>query len=320
MPEKSPLHLWRESVSSKPSPRDTFKGMHLAVLHQASRQKLDGGLLYIQLKVQDFVLCELKGRPNDMVSFELPSEDEEILWICLQFQGRLTFPNGGTSNADTIFTFSADDLNLTVQHEKVWVLFMGVTGVSKPQLMAEYPKLREYAGKQADRMGMALPITYVERQALDVFSRLTFGPFITQHHIAQLLGKFYTSYIEQLRRYEKGNGKDISLVPLYHKVLAYIHENYMKEGLNREMIANAFNCSPRSISRAFEGRSITVGAAIQKVRLYKGRELLRNNPELTIEQIAVTLYFTDAKHFANQYKKQFNQTPRQDRKNIADWR
>ena len=322
MSGKHPFHVWKEAISSKPKFRDSFKRMHLSVLHQAVRQQMDKELLFMQFEVEDFVLCEWKGKPQEMLHFELPDKDGGVLWFCMQFQGKCTLPNGTESDADTLFTFvsNSTQYHLTLPIEKVWMLFLGVSGASRQQVMSEYALLRHEYSRPRNNRTVALPITYLERQALEVFSRAGFGSFTTLHHIGLLYSKCYASYVQQLERRKVEEGQEASLVLLHHRAIAYVQEHYMQAGINRVTIAGALNCSTRQLSRAFEGRPITIGSAILLMRLHKGRELLRDEPHLSIEQIAGMLHFSDAKHFAKQYKKYFHHSPRQARKDISDWR
>ena len=100
---------------------------------------------------------------------------------------------------------------------------------------------------------------------------------------------------------------------LCRRACDYILEHYMEADLNRIRIAVALGCSTRSLSRAFEGRSVTMQAAIRVLRLHKGRELLREKPHLTVKQIANRLHFSSARHFATRYKEQFQRSPQEER-------
>src|SRR5690606_717491 len=106
MPEKNMLHQWREAVSSRTSARDSFSGMHLAALRQAVRRKLDQQLSLIQFETHDFILCELKGRPSEMMAFALPAMQTDVLWLCLQFHGKLSFADGHIGQPETLFSFA----------------------------------------------------------------------------------------------------------------------------------------------------------------------------------------------------------------------
>lgn len=315
MPEKNLIHVWKETLSSKPNLRDTFKGMHLAVLHQAAQQTLSERLLCIQFEIHDFILCELKGRSQELTCFTLPVQDGETLWLCLQFHGTLSFPTGNVSQPNTLFSFisNSNENLLTVPAQKQWVLFLGITGASRQQLLAEQQMLRKQYDRQESNITAPVTISYSERKVLEVFSRKAFGPFTTVHHIGLLLGKLYTSYARQLDK-RGALGKEEGLIVLHHQAISYITENYMDEQLNLEKVAAACHSSVRNLQRAFEGRSNSFKSSINLIRLYKSRELLRDRPELTVEHIAGMLFFSDAKHFSTQYKKCFHRTPREERK------
>lgn len=315
MQEKNLIHEWKETLSSRPASRETFKDMHLSVLHQATQRKLNEGLLHIQFETHDFILCELKGRGKELTAFELPEKDEGILWLCIQLHGTLSFPTGNVSQPDTIFFFRSDDSEnlLTIPIEKQWVLFIGITGASRQLLLAEQPLLRKLYDQQKTSMGAAVPVSYADRHVLETFSRTALGPFSTMHHIGLLLDKLYTSYTQQVDKQGEQN-KDEGLIVIHYRAINYVTEHYMNPDLNRITIAEALNCSTRSLSRAFEGRPISLNSSIITMRLYRGRELLHKNPDLSIDQIAAMLYFSSRQYFATQYKKCFKRTPREERK------
>ena len=317
MPEKTLFHQWRETVSSRSSPKDSFRGMHLTVLHQAVRRKLDPQLSLIQFETHDFILCELKGRPSEMMAFSLPAMDSGIRWLCLQFHGKLSFPGGHASQPQTLFSFAtgASEYLLTLAAEKQWTLLLGVSGASLQLLMAELLPLRELPDGSPDN-GSVYPITFANRRQLDVFSRLAFGPFSTLHHIGQLLGHLYSAYAQQLEKPRGSDGAE-PLMLLYHQAILFIQQHYMDEGLNRDAIAAGCNCSVRNLTRAFEGRSVSLSTAIRTLRLHKAKELLQKDPALSVEEIAAMLRFSNSKYFAAQYKKQFHRSPREERKPIS---
>ena len=91
----------------------------------------------------------------------------------------------------------------------------------------------------------------------------------------------------------------------------------MEEQLDRITIAAALECSPRQLSRAFEGRPTTLQAAIQLLRLHKGRELLRKYRKRPVAQVAAEVHFRNAKHFSTRFKEVFGRTPTEERKATA---
>src|SRR3546814_13196729 len=106
MPGKDLFHQWKETISSRPSAKDSFNGMHLEALQQAVRRKLDQHVLLIQLEIHDFILCEMKGRPSEMMAFTLPATEAGVLWLCLQFHGKLSMTDGHVGQPETLFSFA----------------------------------------------------------------------------------------------------------------------------------------------------------------------------------------------------------------------
>lgn len=294
--------------------------MHLSVLHQAVQQR-DSGLYSLRFENQDFLLYELKGRSMELSKVDLPTRDSEVLWLCVQFSGALSFPMGSVSQANTIFSFSSppDGLSLTVPAERVWVLLLGISGVSRQLLLSEYPPLRESMDRMADGLGLSRPISYMDRQQLEQFGRKKFGPFSNLHHIGILIDKMYATYAEKLHQ-DHDQGSDVALLLLHRKAIDYVKEHFMDADLNRNTIAHALHCSTRSLNRAFEGRTLSLSANILTLRLHKARELLRQQPELTVDRIASMIHFSSTKHFSSQYKKCFYRSPREERKDISSWK
>ncbi len=320
MPEKNALHLWKEAVSAPSRFREAYRGMYLSVLPQAIRQKPGKELSSIEFSVHDFVLYELKGRPTDMQHVALPVADSELLWLCLQFQGRLAFSDGHVVDSDTVCSFEVRGIDnpITIAPEKIWGLFLGISGISRQQVLGEYPILREEYETCHHGATPFRPITYVERRGLELFAKQSFGSFTTLYHIGHLLMSLYASYARQLVVYNEREHSEPMLL-LYHRAIAYIREHYLDADMNRMTIAEALHCSTRNLSRAFEGRSATLNTAIVMIRLHKARELLREQPDLAVDDIAAMLHFPNGKHFATRYKQYFHCTPREERKNTGEW-
>lgn len=315
MPGKDILDVWKSTVSARPHSKDTFKRMHLSVLRQAIQQKTDEQLYIIQFDIQDFVLCEWKGRLTSLVGFELPKNDEHILWLGFQFHGSTRFLSSGSLEQDSMRPFIAqgsDDHFLTLSAERQWALYIGVKGASKQKLLSELPYLREQFEKKENKVLPAVPLTQANRKVIDTLSKKPFGPFTTLHQLGKFIFDVYNDYAHQLTIYFERQKEEPNIY-LYHQAIAYIRANYIKQALSHKHIATALNCSGRTLTRAFEGRGSSLSGSILNLRLYKSRELLRKQLELSVEQIAFLLFFPDAKHFAVQYKKEFHKTPREER-------
>lgn len=317
MSQQRIFNLWEEARSTKPIHRDTFKSMYLRALQNAQRNSPNEQLSVIRHQTQDFILFESKGKLPDVTSLALPCDEAESLWLCLQFNGQTVFPKGKVIEPDSLCSFKSMDreIRFTLSAEKHWAIFLGVSATSKRQLLSEFPSLRDHFDEPEKDVLPAIPISYSERKALDTFANLGFGPFSTAHHIGHLFLALYSSYLQRLKGHLQRATEEPN-IQLYHRAVAYIRDNYLDKSLNRETIANGIHCSLRSLSRAFEGRPLSLNATILTIRLYKARELLIREPGLSVERIALMLNFFDASHFISQYKKHFRLTPRQERKQL----
>lgn len=314
MPQQKFTRLWAETVAARPDSRDSFKSMHLHNMHQATKQQANEQVCLMHIHLDDFVLFEWKGNPKNLSPVQLPAKDGGILWLNFQLQGKTVFPDGSVVKSDSFFAFQmrVADAPLTLSAEKQWCLLFGIHGVSKFRLLNEFPILRELLDRDSSTFPSML-ISYQERQCLDLLSKTGFGSFSLSHHIGQLLGRLYANYAKLLQH----TSADVTQIQLYNRALRYIQSHYLDAGLSREVIAGALNCSVRSLTRVFEGKSLSINATIMGIRLQKGRELLVTQPDLSIERIALQLHFFDAKHFSGQYKKRFHRSPREERKEIA---
>src|SRR3546814_19379925 len=99
----------------------------------------------------------MKGRPSEMMAFTLPATEAGVLWLCLQFHGKLSMTDGHVGQPETLFSFAtgADDYPLTLAAEKQWALLLGVSGTSRQLLLDELAPLRELpnGGSEERRVG-----------------------------------------------------------------------------------------------------------------------------------------------------------------------
>lgn len=317
MSHKELSQLWNQSLLARPDPRDVRKTMHLSVFSQGAASSPVEGVHLIQYRMEDLTLFEIKGRPPNLHLIDLPSNTNETLWLCIQLHGKTVFPTGSIIYSDSILSFMTQtaDCPLTLATDRQWVLFLGISGNSKLQLLAELPALREAFQHQQINILQSVSISYVERQVIEGLFKKTLGPFNAMYQTGVAVGKLFHNYTRQLIK-PKALSRDEFQIQIYHRALAYIQQHYLAESLTSEKIANVLGCSIRNLTRAFEGRSMGVKATVVAVRLYKARELLQTRLDLTIERIAVMLHFLDTKHFAVQYKKAFYHSPRDERKAI----
>lgn len=307
-------HSWKDTVAARPGPRDIVKTMHLSILPDASPQILTEGLNTIHYSIHDFNLFEIKGRPQELTAAALPMGDCEVLWLGLQFHGKAVFSNGHVIPADSLYSFitQTDDVWLTLPDDRIWMLLFGVSGPSRAQLLAEIPELRKAYEVRRKKILSTFYISYLERQALESLSKAEHGPFSTLHHTGLTMGKLFANYTAQLTKPRSASSEEV-LIQIYHRALDYIGEHYLSKDLTIEKVADVLGCSTRTLRRAFENYPTGLKATIVKVRLHKARELLKTQPDLSIESIAQMLHFSDAKHLTRQYKKYFYRTPSEER-------
>lgn len=315
MSQKELSQLWNKSLLARPDPRDVRKTMHLSAYPQGTASSPVEGMHLIQYQTADVMLFEIKGRPPNLHLIDLPTSNNKMLWLCIQLLGKTVFPNGRNIYADNMLSFMKQtvDYQLTLGVERQWILFFGLSGNSKLQLLAELPALRQAFQDLPNNILQSVPISSVERQVIEGLCKKALGPFNALYQTGVAVGKLFANYTQQLVK-PKTLSREEFQVQIYHRALAYIQEHYLAEDLTREKIADILGCSIRNLTRAFEGRSLGVKATVMNVRLYKGRELLQTQPDLSVEHIAGMLHFWDAKHFAMHYKKVFRCSPRDERK------
>ena len=94
----------------------------------------------------------------------------------------------------------------------------------------------------------------------------------------------------------------------------YIHE-HLREDLNRDSLAAMVFLNPDYLSHRFKkvtGYSLT--NYIIYARTQEAMRLLKNNPEMSIRDIAISCGFQNLSYFAKQFKKETGLTPRDFRK------
>ncbi|MFD2552987.1 AraC family transcriptional regulator [Sphingobacterium tabacisoli] len=313
-------HLWKEAVVSRRSPRDIAKTMHLSIFSKGMLSSPAEGIYMIQSRMDDILIMEVKGRSGALYAVDLPQTGNEVLWLCIQLQGKTVFPNGANHHADRLMSFMAhsEGYTPTLAAERQWVLFFGLTGHSRLQLLAELPALRQAYDEQPNNTLQSISISYLERQIIEGLCKKALGPFNALYQSGVAIGKLFNNYTIQLMQ-PRVPSKEEAQIQIYHRALAYVRKHYLVNDLTSEKIADVLGCSVRNLTRAFEGRSLGVKATIIAVRLYKARELLKSQSDLSIADIAEMLHFPDAKHFAVQYKKCFCRTPREERKTGTVW-
>ena len=182
---------------------------------------------------------------------------------------------------------------------------LGVPPTERQALLDEWPQIEN---------GMPQKIGYRQQQVLKKLQQVPRKPYSTgvkiHEAMVQLLDIFHADMLD-VRKYQ-----EMDQLALYHRAVMYIRAHYLDAGIDRNRIAEALHVSVRTLNRSFEGKSNNVMATIRMVRLYSARDLLRNS-DLSVEEIAFKLHYTDAKHLSRKYQAMFNRSPTQERKMAA---
>jgi AraC-like DNA-binding protein len=104
---------------------------------------------------------------------------------------------------------------------------------------------------------------------------------------------------------------------LVRQVAGYLTAQYA-EPVTIEGMAEALGYNRAYLSRLFkEHTGLTPAAFLAKHRADQGRRLLRERPELTVEQVAFSAGFHDPLYFSKQFKRWYGQSPTDYRQSVA---
>lgn len=96
---------------------------------------------------------------------------------------------------------------------------------------------------------------------------------------------------------------------LIQQAITHISQNYMKQ-ISLEEVAKHVHVSPTYFSYLFSHeQGLTFSDFLTKIRLEKAKELLRNEPLLSIFQISQQIGYEDANYFSRVFKKVFGIPP-----------
>lgn len=255
---------------------------------------------------------EIKGTFHSDWHIDLLSPFD-CFWLIFQFIGqssRGAEPNTTLSTGEYCgFYSSKHPQDIRMRAGKTWLILLGAKIDLHRSFSAEWPLLAP-PQTVAPLPFSSVNIGYRVKQILDKIEQFTHNPYSLHsklhHHLCLLLDVYHQDLSDKARSQNKED------VVIYHEAIRYIHENYMDEDINRDIIAAEIGISPRKLYRAFEGRNTTIKGAIQTIRLYKGREMLRET-DMLVDGIAFQLNFSSAKYFYKQYVQQFGHSPTKER-------
>lgn len=93
------------------------------------------------------------------------------------------------------------------------------------------------------------------------------------------------------------------------QVIGYLTTQYA-EPLTIEAMAETLGYNRAYLSRLFKRHTgVTPIAFLTRIRVDRAKRLLRERPELTVEQVASSVGFQDALYFSKQFRRAFGETP-----------
>lgn len=291
-------------IERKPS----LSGLYLRFLEQEQHWPISPTLYAATKEVGAVRIIEIKGTSDAAEVIELPPA--EMFCLIYQFIGNSVI-NAGRSRrlqSGQHIGCGIDQMEsfiCKIARGRTWMLIIALLGDVLQAARDEFSAL-------SHQPKSALPIGYRQRSVLDKIQQLKTSAYTLDikltYHIA-LLVEQYQQDIDAHR-----NVAANADIALYHKAVAYIQVHYTERKLTRRQIADALCVSVRTLTRAFEGRRVKISGAIQLARLHKAREQLRQNPAVTIADLASSLHFADERQFNQSYADQFGITPEQERR------
>ncbi|MEI9406421.1 helix-turn-helix domain-containing protein [Mesorhizobium argentiipisi] len=97
---------------------------------------------------------------------------------------------------------------------------------------------------------------------------------------------------------------------LFRKATDFIEENLGDSDLDVQAVADAVYVSPRTLSRLFAARSVTVMQYVWTRRLEKSHRILSDGLARNVTHAAFETGFSDLSHFTKVFKKKYGVSPR----------
>ena len=115
---------------------------------------------------------------------------------------------------------------------------------------------------------------------------------------------------------QKKHARQMSLPTLVRQVMLYVQQNYDRELSNRQ-IADAFGYHSYYLNRVFKkSMGLTLHQAVIEERIGLARRLL-GNTELSVEEVADEVGFSDRAQFSTAFKKRMGCTPTEYRQKLT---
>lgn len=300
-------NIYNHDIPSDTSKSERPKDLYLNLLTEQDTM-VSNGRQYIASKSWDELrVVEIKGTFDHAWTFDLAYPS--CFWLCFQFMGQSNKNADATSSLATAefqgFHCDGNALRIHIEKGKSWMVLLGLNLSDKATFQIEWPIF-----KGSPAVLLTSSIGYRVRRIFDKIQQYSNLPFssdvVLRYHFFQLLDIYHKDLEDRIKVDQQSD------LVLYHRAVLYISEHYMDSDIGKDKIAEELNVSVRKLYRAFEGKHTTIKTAIQKIRLYRARELLRET-RTSIDGIAFQLHFSTAKYFYRQFTQLFGHSPTKER-------
>lgn len=286
------------------------KGRYFNFLNTADAYRCTEHHYIASRTIGDQFFLEIKGTFQDEWHFTL-RPTERVFWMIFQFLGTSIDTANGSELCHQQyrgFYSEANDTPYLLRPGKTWVILIGMLISSETQPHQEWPTLEP----APDRSTLpTVNIAHRNKVILEKIQQIKEPHFSLRQRLDYHMIQLMETYHGDLLEYAKSNRQDD--VSLFHQAKEYIVAHYMDENIDVDRMAQDLLTSKRTLYRVFQENGLTINSAIQTIRIYKGREMLRRTNK-SVDIIAFHLQFSTAKYFIKQYVKYFGHTPAVERK------
>ncbi len=281
--------------------------VHLGTKDQYIASRQIGSQLFLEIKCTQDQSWHLALR-----------DTPETFWMAFQFLGSSSIENKEnptlTHQQYLGFFNTDDDIPYHLKAGKTWTVLIGMELENLKQLSQEWPTLAY--DRNTSHLLPALKIASRNKKILEQIQRIKDTPFSLSYKLNYQVIQLMETYHGDLLQHRKSLQKED--VSLFHRAKAYIVDHYTDEDIDIKHMASELLSSERTLYRIFHENGLTVNSAIQVIRIYKGREMLRRTNK-SVDMIAFHLQFSTAKYFIKQYVRYFGHTPAVERKMMPQW-
>lgn len=254
------------------------------------------------------VFIQLKCNHDQDWNFNVQTK-RDIFWLTFQLLGESQLsidPKYKLEHQQYLALYNTKkNLGFEIKRGKTSLLLIGLKIKDVEPFAMEWRSFRIDYETQV-KLYPPIHIGYRIKQILNQIQRTRYSYFSLKYKLSTLSVQLIHTYHADL--IEKSKSTKQEDVSLFHRAKEYIIAHYMDEDISIKQMISELRTSRRTLFRVFKENGLTINSAIQSIRIYKGREMLRRT-DLSVDMVAFHLQFSSAKYFIKQYVKYFGHTP-----------